>query len=162
MQIEKLTNQLQQGFAEAQSIAIGNDHSVIDTVHLLIALLNQQGGSVRPLLAQADFDIRGLQSALGLELDKLPKIQIPSGEVRVSPALSRLMNLADRRAQKNRDQFISTETFLQAVMFDSDGLSKLMSRFGDPQKAVFAIAKVRGSDSVVDQDAEDQREALNK
>ena len=162
MQIEKLTNQLQQGFAEAQSIAIGNDHSVIDTVHLLIALLNQQGGSVRPLLAQADFDIRGLQSALGVELDKLPKIQIPSGEVRVSPALSRLMNLADRRAQKNRDQFISTETFLQAVMFDSDDLSKLMSRFGDPQKAVFAIAKVRGSDSVVDQDAEDQREALNK
>ena len=120
MQIEKLTNQLQQGFAEAQSIAIGNDHSVIETVHLLLALLNQQGGSVRPLLSQAEFDIRGLQDALDLELDKLPKIQIPSGDVRVSQTLNRLMNLADRTAQKNKDQF-----FTQRIGFlRSDSLRK--------------------------------------
>jgi ATP-dependent Clp protease ATP-binding subunit ClpB len=162
MQIEKLTNQLQQGFAEAQSIAIGNDQSVIETVHLLLALLNQQGGSVRPLLSQAEFDIRGLQDALDLELDKLPKIQIPSGDVRVSQTLNRLMNLADRTAQKNKDQFISTETFLQALIYDSGDLSKVMARFGDFEKAASAIAKVRGSDSVVGQDNEGQRDVLNK
>ena len=75
MRVEKLTNQLQQAFAEAQSIAVGNDHSAIELFHLLLVLLNQQGGSVRPILNRAGFDVNGLQESLNQQLDKLAQIK---------------------------------------------------------------------------------------
>lgn len=99
MRAEKLTNQLQQA-AEAQSIAIGNDHSAIEVAHLIVALLNQQGGSVRPILNRAGFDVSGLQRQLNQQLDKLAKVKSPTGDVNISQELGRLMNLADRAAQK--------------------------------------------------------------
>jgi ATP-dependent Clp protease ATP-binding subunit ClpB len=98
MRAEKLTNLLQQAFAEAQSIAIGNDQSAIEVVHVLIALLNQQGGSVRPILNRAGFDVNGLQQQLNKHMDSLPKVSSPTGEVNISQELGRLMNLADRAA----------------------------------------------------------------
>ena len=119
MRVEKLTNQLQQAFAEAQSIAIGNDHSAIELFHLLLALLNQQGGSVRPILNRAGFDVNGLQESLNQQLDKLAQIKAPTGEVNIAQELGRLMNLADRVAQQNNDQYISSETLLQVLLEDS-------------------------------------------
>jgi ATP-dependent Clp protease ATP-binding subunit ClpB len=100
MRAEKFTNQLQQAFAEAQSIAIGNDHSAIEVAHLFVALLNQQGGSVRPILNRAGFDVSGLQQQLNQQLDQLAKVKSPTGDVNISQELGRLMNLADRAAQK--------------------------------------------------------------
>ncbi|XXK44147.1 ATP-dependent chaperone ClpB [Porticoccaceae bacterium nBUS_17] len=162
MRVEKLTNQLQQAFAEAQSIAVGNDHSAIELFHLLLALLNQQGGSVRPILNRAGFDVNGLQESLNQQLDKLAQIKAPTGEVNIAQELGRLMNLADRVAQKNNDQYISSETLLQVVLEDSGQTGKILSKFGDPKKALAAIASVRGGDSVNDPDAEENREALGK
>ena len=162
MRVEKLTNQLQQAFAEAQSIAIGNDHSAIELFHLLLALLNQQGGSVRPILNRAGFDVNGLQESLNQQLDKLAQIKAPTGEVNIAQELGRLMNLADRVAQKNNDHYISSETLLQVVLEDSGQTGKILSKFGDPKKALAAIASVRGGDSVNDPDAEENREALDK
>ena len=162
MRVEKLTNQLQQAFAEAQSIAIGNDHSAIELFHLLLALLNQQGGSVRPILNRAGFDVNGLQESLNQQLDKLAQIKAPTGEVNIAQELGRLMNLADRVAQKNNDQYISSETLLQVLLEDSGQTGKILSKFGDPKKALAAIASVRGGDSVNDPDAEENREALSK
>ena len=162
MRAEKLTNLLQQAFAEAQSIAIGNDHSAIEVVHVLIALLNQQGGSVRPILNRAGFDVNGLQQQLNKHMDNLPIVSSPTGEVNISQELGRLMNLADRAAQKNNDQYMSSEILLQTLLQDTGQIGKMLNKFGDSKAAIAGIVNIRGGDTVNDPDAEGQREALDK
>ena len=162
MRVEKLTNLLQQAFAEAQSIVIGNDHSAIEVVHVLIALLNQQGGSVRPILNRAGFDVNGLQQQLSKHMDNLPKVSSPTGEVNISQELGRLMNLADRAAQKNNDQYMSSEILLQTLLQDTGQIGKMLNKFGDSKAAIAGIVSIRGGDPVNDPDAEGQREALDK
>jgi ATP-dependent Clp protease ATP-binding subunit ClpB len=162
MRIDKLTNQLQSALAEAQSMAIGNDHSGIEPVHLLLALLNQEGGSVRPILNRAGFDVVGLQQSLNSELQRLAKISKPIGEANLSLDLGRLMNLADRAAQKKGDQYISSEVLLMVAMEDTGSLGKTLAKFGDISKGKNAIESVRGGDTISDPDAETQREALDR
>ena len=162
MRIDKLTNQLQQALAEAQSIAVGNDHGAIEPSHLLLALLNQQGGSVRPILNRAGYDVNGLQDEINTQLDKLPNISRPNGEANLSQDLSRLLNLADRAAQQKGDQYISSEILLLAALEDNGMLGKTLAKFGDADKAKASIDAVRGGDNVNDPDAESQREALEK
>ena len=162
MRAEKLTNLLQQAFADAQSIAIGNDQSAIEVVHVLIALLNQQGGSVRPILNRAGFDVNGLQQQLSKHMDNLPKVSSPTGEVNISQELGRLMNLADRAAQKNNDQYMSSEILLQTLLQDTGQIGKMLNKFGDSKAAIAGIVSIRGGDTVNDPDAEGQREALDK
>ena len=162
MRMEKLTNQLQSALSEAQSIAIGNDHTAIEPEHLLLALLDQQGGSVRPILNRAGFDVSGLQHQINEQLEKLAQVKTPTGEASMSQGLGRLFNLADRAAQKNHDQYISSETLLKVALGDAGYLGKILSRFGDIKKANEIIASVRGDGNVEHADAEEQREALNK
>ncbi len=162
MRIDKLTNQFQNALADAQSIAVGNDHSAIEPIHLLLSLLNQQGGSIRPILNRAGFDVPGLQAELNAQLDKLAKISTPSGEANLSQDLGRLMNMADRKAQQKGDQYISSEILLIAALEDKGALGKTLKKFGDIGKAKEAIESLRGGDSVNDPDAEGQREALDK
>ena len=162
MRMEKLTNQLQSALSEAQSIAIGNDHTAIEPEHLLLALLDQQGGSVRPILNRAGFDVSGLQHQFNEQLEKLAQVKTPTGEASMSQGLGRLFNLADRAAQKNHDQYISSETLLKVALGDAGYLGKILSRFGDIKKANEIIASVRGDGNVEHADAEEQREALNK
>ena len=162
MRIDKLTNQLQSALADAQSMAIGNDHSGIEPVHLLLALLNQEGGSVRPILNRAGFDVVGLQQSLNSELQRLAKISKPIGEANLSLDLGRLMNLADRAAQKKGDQYISSEVLLMVAMEDTGSLGKTLAKFGDISKGKNAIESVRGGDTISDPDAETQREALDR
>lgn len=162
MRIDKLTNQLQQALAEAQSITVGNDHGAIEPSHLLLALLNQQGGSVRPILNRAGYDVNGLQDEINTQLDKLPNISRPNGEANLSQDLSRLLNLADRAAQQKGDQYISSEILLLAALEDKGMLGKTLAKFGDADKAKASIDAVRGGDNVNDPDAESQREALDK
>jgi ATP-dependent Clp protease ATP-binding subunit ClpB len=162
MRIDKLTNQLQHALAEAQSIAVGNDHAAIEPSHLLLALLNQQGGSVRPILNRAGYDVNGLQGEINSQLDKLPSISNPTGEANLSQDLTRLLNMADRAAQKRGDQYVSSEMLLLAVLEDKSLLGKTLAKFGDSTKAKASIDAVRGGDTVNDPDAESQREALDK
>ena len=162
MRIDKLTNQLQTALADAQSIAVGNDHSAIEPVHLLLALLNQQAGSIRPILNRAGFDVVGLQEALNSQLDQVAKVSSPTGEANLSQDLGRLMNMADRAAQQKGDQYISSEILLMAALEDKGLLGKTLAKFGDVGKAKAAIESVRGGDNVNDPDAETQREALDK
>ena len=162
MRIDKLTNQLQSALADAQSMAIGNDHSGIEPVHLMLALLNQEGGSVRPILNRAGFDVVGLQQSLNSELQRLAKISKPIGEANLSQDLGRLMNLADRAAQKKGDQYISSEVLLMVAMEDTGLLGKTLAKFGDISKGKKAIESVRGGDTISDPDAETQREALDR
>lgn len=163
MRIDRLTNQLQMALSEAQSIAVGRDHPQLDPRHLLQALLDQQGGAVRPLLTSADFDIVGLRNELNKALDNLPRIQNPTGDVSMSPETGRLLNLADKYAQQSGDQFISSESLLLAAIKDGkNNLCSLLLAYGEAAKLQKAVDKVRGGEKVTDQDAEGKRQALDK
>lgn len=163
MRIDRLTNQLQMALSEAQSIAVGRDHPQLDPRHLLQALLDQQGGAVRPLLTSAGFDIAGLRNELNKALDNLPRIQNPTGDVSMSPETGRLLNLADKHAQQSGDQFISSESLLLAAIKDGkNSLCSLLLAFGEAAKLQKAVDKVRGGEKVTDQDAEGKRQALDK
>lgn len=163
MRIDRLTNQLQLALSDAQSIAVGRDHSQLEVFHLAQAMLDQQGGSIRPLLAAAGFDVVGLRNELKKSLESLAKVQNPTGDVHMSQELGRILNLADKYAQKQGDKFISSESILVAAMQDSgNALGKLLKQFGDLGKLEQAIAKVRGGETVDNPDAESNRQALEK
>jgi len=163
MRFDRLTNQLQTALSDAQSLAIGADHSQLESAHLLAAMLNQQGGAVQPLLAQAKFSVPNLKSELNQALDQLAKVKQPTGEVPISQELSRLLNLADKKAQQQGDQFIASESVLLAAFDDdSNSLGKLLSKHGDKKALQQAVKSVRGGDKVDNQDAESNRQALDK
>ncbi len=162
MRQERLTNQLQNALADAQSLAVGRDHSSIEPAHVLLAMLNQQGGSVKPMLVQAGFDVNTLIQGLEKQLDGLAKLASATGDVSISPALSRLLNLADKHAQQQGDQFISSESVLLAAFDNKDGVADLLKKSGDQQALQAVIEKVRGGESVDNPDAEENRQALDK
>ncbi|MDD2137452.1 ATP-dependent chaperone ClpB [Pseudomonas kurunegalensis] len=163
MRIDRLTSKLQLAISDAQSLAVGMDHPAIEPVHLLQALLEQQGGSIKPLLMQVGFDINSLRQGLVKELDQLPKIQNPTGDVNMSQDLARLLNQADRLAQQKGDQFISSELVLLAAMDENSKLGKLLLSQGVTKKALEnAINNLRGGAAVNDANAEESRQALDK
>ena len=162
MRIDRLTSKLQLAISDAQSLAVGMDHPAIEPVHLLQALLEQQGGSIKPLLMQVGFDINSLRQALVKELDQLPKIQNPTGDVNMSQDLARLLNQADRLAQQKGDQFISSELVLLAAM-DENSKRQAAAQPRCEQKALEnAINNLRGGAAVNDANAEESRQALDK
>ena len=163
MRLDKLTSKFQMALADAQSLAVGRDHQYIEPAHLMLALLDQEGGSARPLLAKAGANLNRLRSQLETALDRLPQVQGEAGDVHVSNDLNRLLNATDKLAQKRKDQFISSELFLLAAMDDKGALSDALRDAG-VTKAVIekAIEEMRGGQSVNDAGAEDQRQALEK
>ncbi|MCL7461232.1 ATP-dependent chaperone ClpB [Pseudomonas sp. NW5] len=163
MRIDRLTSKLQLALSDAQSLAVGRDHSAIEPLHLMSALLEQQGGSIRPLLMQVGFDIAALRSALSKALDELAKIQNPTGDVNLSPDLARLLNLADKLAQQKGDQYISSELVLLAALDNATKLGKLLLAQGVSKQALEnAISNLRGGEAVNDPNAEESRQALDK
>lgn len=163
MRIDRLTSKLQLALSDAQSLAVGRDNSAIEPLHLMSALLEQQGGSIRPLLMQVGFDIAALRQALAKALDDLPKIQNPTGDVNMSQDLARLLNQADRLAQQKGDQYISSELVLLAALDGATRLGKLLLAQGVSKQALEnAIANLRGGEAVNDPNAEESRQALDK
>ena len=163
MRIDRLTSKLQLALSDAQSLAVGLDHAAIEPLHLMQALLEQQGGSIKPLLMQVGFDVSSLRAALGKELDQLGKIQNPSGDVNLSQDLARLLNQADRLSQQKGDQFISSELVLLAAMDENTKLGKLLLAQGVSRKTLEnAVTNLRGGDAVNDPNVEENRQALDK
>ncbi|HEV2211973.1 MAG TPA: ATP-dependent chaperone ClpB, partial [Gammaproteobacteria bacterium] len=163
MRIDKLTSKFQMALADAQSLAVGRDHAYIEPVHLMLALLDQDGGSVRPLFAKVGANISRLRSALDAEFDKLPQVQDQGGDVQVSPDLNRLLNFTDKLAQKRQDQFISSELFVLAALDAKGTLGDLLKDAGATKAALEkAVEEMRGGQQVNDAGAEDQRQALEK
>lgn len=163
MRMDRFTNQLQMALSDAQSLAVGRDHNQIEPVHVLLAMLDQQGGSVRPLLTQSGFDVAGLRNELHKKLDELPRIQHPTGEVHLSPELGRLLNLADKQAQQSGDKFISSESLLVAALKDkNNSIGKLLATFGEQRRLEETIERVRGGETVDSPEAEASRQALDK
>lgn len=164
MRMDKLTSKFQMALADAQSLALGRDNNFIEPEHLMKALLDQQGGSCRPLLSKAGVNIPQLRTLIDQALDKLPKVSGVDGDIHISNALNRLLNLTDKLSQQKKDNFISSELFvLAAIKEESSSLSRLLKQAGADEKAIEkAVNDLRGGENVNDSNAEDQRQALEK
>jgi ATP-dependent Clp protease ATP-binding subunit ClpB len=163
MRMDRLTSKFQMALADAQSLAVGRDHQFIEPLHLMTALLDQEGGTVRHLLTQADVNVNQLRSALGDALDRLPRVEGGGGDVHISNDLGRLLNQTDKLAQQRKDAYISSELFVLAALDDRGQLGDLLRRAGAAKGAIEqAIERVRGGQKVDDPNAEEQRQALEK
>ena len=163
MRMDKLTTRFQMALSDAQSLAAGRDHQFMEPVHVLVALLDQQDGTVRHLLAQAGANVNALRSQLGLALDSLPRVGGAAGDVQISNELGRHLNLCDKLAQGRKDRFISSELFVLACFEAGGRVAELLERNGASKQSVTeAIEAVRGGESVTDPGAEEHRQALEK
>lgn len=161
--MDKLTSKFQTALADAQSLALGRDNGFIEPEHLMKALLDQQGGSCRPLLSKAGVNIAQLRTLLDQALDKLPQVSGMGGDVHISNSLNRLLNLTDKLAQQKKDSFISSELFVLAAISEEGSLSRILKESGAQAKNLEkAISELRGGESVNDANAEEQRQALEK
>ena len=165
MRTDKLTSKFQLALQDAQSLSLGKDHQFIEPTHLMIALLDQEGGSARGLLTQAGVNVNLMRSQLGEALDNMPSVSGggTEGDIHISNDLSRLLNVTDKLAQKRDDQYISSELFILAALDDKGVLGSTLKNNGATKEAIsHAIDAMRGGQSVDDPNAEDQREALKK
>jgi len=163
MRMDKLTTKFQSALAEAQSLAVGRDHQFIEPVHVLAALLDQEGGTTRPLLAKGDVNANALRSKIGQMLDRMPSVEGNGGEVHISSDLSKLLNLTDKFAQQRGDEYITSELFVLAALDDKGELGRLLKEAGVSKGGIDkAIESLRGGQKVQDAGAEDQRQALQK
>ncbi len=163
MRMDKLTSRFQLALGEAQSTALGRNHQFIEPVHLMLAMLDQDGGSIRHLLTSAGVNANRLRSAIGEALDRLPQVEGNQGEIHISNDLGKLLNVTDQVAQKRKDQYIASELFVLAALDDKGTLGKLLREAGASKNGIEkAIENMRGGQSVDDPNAEDQRQALEK
>ncbi len=163
MRMDKLTTKFQMALADAQSLAVGRSHQFIEPVHLMAALLDQQGGTVRHLLAKAGANVNLLRSRLGEALDQLSQVEGAPGDLHVSNDLGRLLNACDKLAQDRGDQYISSELFVLAAADDKGNLRRIMDEAGVVRGAVDqAVDEIRGGQAVDDPNAEETRQALEQ
>ena len=135
MRLDKLTAKFQNALADAQSLAVGRDHQFIEPLHVMAALLDQQGGTARHLLGAAGVDVKGLRSRVHGALGRLPRVEGTGGEVHISRDLEKLLNLCDKYAQERQDQFIASEVFLLAASEDRGQLGDILRHVGCRQEA---------------------------
>lgn len=163
MRMDRLTTSLQNALAESQSLALGHDHNQIDTVHVLLALLEQPSSSVKDVLRRAGVQVPALERSLRQALSDLPRVTSPDGNIQLAQELGRILNLADKESQKLGDQYVSSEVFLLVALQDKGAAGKALKDVGlDPDKLGAAIKDMRGGESVSDANAEDNRQSLDK
>ncbi len=163
MRLDRMTNKFQTAISDAQSLALGRDHQFIEPIHLMMALLNQDNGSIHPLLTQAGIRVSSLRSQLNQELERLSKVEGTGGDIQLSQALIRLLNLCDKLAQKRNDKYISSELFILAALEGNDTLSQNLKKSGATKELLEqTIKQIRAGKNVDDPNAEDQRQALKK
>jgi len=163
MRMDKLTSKFQMALAEAQSLAVGLDHQFIEPAHVMVALLDQQGSTVRGLLTASGANVNLLRSQLGDALDRLSKVEGAGGEIHIGNDLAKLLNLTDKLAQDRQDQYISSELFVLAALDEKSPLTPVLQQAGAVQGAVArSIDELRGGQQVNDPNAEDTRQALEK
>jgi len=161
--MDKLTSKFQQALSDAQSLAVGKDQQFIEPFHVMLALLDQDGGSIKPLLIQTAVNVSAMRADIVQEIEKFATVSGAGGDVQISNDLSRMLNLTDKFAQKRQDNFISSELFLLAACDAKGALKSLLNKYAVNKKAIEqAIDNMRGGQSVDDPNAEDQRQALKK
>jgi len=163
MRMDKLTSRFQQALADAQSLAVGRDHNMLEPAHVMAALLSQQGGSTGSLLTQAQVNVPALQQRVNDMLERLPKVSGQEGNINVGNDLTRLLNVTDKLAQQRGDQFIASELFVLAALDDKGELGVALKAAGASKPNLeAAIEKLRGGETVQSENAEEQRQALEK
>ncbi|MEW8322662.1 MAG: ATP-dependent chaperone ClpB [Candidatus Thiodiazotropha taylori] len=163
MRMDRLTSKFQMALADAQSLAVGQDHQFIEPLHLMSAMLDQDGGTVRHLLAQSDVNVNQLRSSLSAATERLSRVEGAAGDLHISNDLGRLLNQTDKLAQQRNDQYISSELFVLAAVEDKSELGDMLRNAGASKEVLEqSIEKVRGGQNVDDPNAEDQRQALEK
>jgi ATP-dependent Clp protease ATP-binding subunit ClpB len=163
MRMDKLTSRFQQALADAQSLAVGRDHNILEPAHVMAALLDQQGGSTAPLLTQAHVNVPAFRQRVNEILERLPRISGQDGNINLGNELNRLLNLTDKLAQQRGDQFIASELFVLAALEDKGEIGAALKAAGATKAHVeAAIEKLRGGEKVQSENAEEQRQALEK
>ncbi|WP_438499127.1 ATP-dependent chaperone ClpB [Alteromonas australica] len=163
MRLDRFTSKFQLAISDAQSLALGRDHQYIEPVHLMSAMLNQQGGSVRPVLDQAKVNVNALRSALSEAIERLPRVEGIGGDIQLSKESGILLNLCDKITQQRKDDYITSEIFVLAALQDNGKLGQVLKQLNITQKAIeTAIDEMRGGQKVTDPNAEDVRQALEK
>ena len=163
MRMDRLTSKFQTAISDAQSLAIGRDHQFIEPCHLMLALLDQDGGTVRHLLTLANVNANTLRSRLDEELDRLPKVEGSQGDVHLSNDLAKALNVCDKIAQQRKDDYISSEIFVLAVLELNNTVGEILKQAGAQKKTIEdSIEKIRGGQKIDDPNAEEQRQALEK
>jgi ATP-dependent Clp protease ATP-binding subunit ClpB len=163
MRMDRLTSRLQASIADAHSLALGRDHNYVQPVHLLSVLLQEKGGVAPQMLSRADIDVRRLLADVQAEIDGLPTVTRPTGEVSLSPEFVRMLNLADRAAQQRGDQFVSSELVLLAATEDSGPAGQLLRKHGVRRERLERqVEEIRKGETVNDPNAEEARQALEK
>ena len=161
--MDKLTSRFQQALADAQSLAVGRDNNMLEPAHLMAALLDQQSGSTVPLLTQAGVNVPVLRQRVNEAVERLPQVRGQEGNINVSNELTRLLNLTDKLAQQRGDAFIASELFVLAAVDDKGEIGQALKAAGATKpKLEAAIEKMRGGEKVESENAEDQRQALEK
>ena len=163
MRMDKLTSKFQLALADAQSLAVGLDHQLIEPDHVMVALLDQEGGSIRHLLTKAGVKVNALRSQLGERVDAFPRVSGAAGEVNLSNDTVKMLTVTDKLAQKRDDQYIASELFVLAAMAVKGPVADILNQTGANREAIEkAIDEMRGGEQVNDPNAEDSREALEK
>ncbi len=148
MRTDKLTSKFQMALADSQSLALGRDNGFIEPEHLMKALLDQQGGSSRPLLTKAGVNLSQLRTLIDQALDKLPKVEGTGGDIHISNGLNRLLNLTDKLSQQRKDSYISSEIFILAAISEEGTLAKLLKQAGATKQSIEkAIDEIRGGET---------------
>ena len=160
MRFEKFTNRLQQALSNAQSLAMGKDHTAIDNIHILVTLLEE--ASNLSLLQQAGARIPELKQKLEQALSNAATISNPTGDINLNPDAVKMLNLADRYAQKAGDEFISTDWVMLALAEVGSTKTILTSVGVTVEGLRKVIESIRGKDKVMSNNHEDQRDSLNK
>ena len=163
MRMEKLTTKFQAALADAQSLAVGRDHQFIEPVHLMSAMLDQEGGTVRHLLTIAGVNLNQLRSELNEKIDRLASVEGTEGEVHISNDLGKILNRCDKLAQQRKDQYITSELFILAAIDEKAGVGEALRSAGAVHEPIQqAIEKMRGGSKVDDPNAEEHRQALER
>ena len=163
MQADKLTSKFQEALSDAQSMALGRDHQFIEPAHLMLALIEQQAGTVKPLLMQTGVNIAAYRTEMEGQIGRFAQVEGDTGDIHISQDLTRLFNQVDKLMQKRKDQYASSELFVLAVIEDKNQAGESLRKNGGNKKAIeSAIEKIRGGENVTDQNAEEQRQALEK
>jgi len=162
MRLDKMTSQLQTALADAQSMAVGLNQTGIEPEHLILALIEQQGSSVKPMLAQAGFKVPDLKKSLQEKIEGFATLNTPSGDVQLSPNLAKLLNLADKQRQDFGDAYLSGEVVMLAALKDKSGVGKLLAQAGSAEEFANVVNKLRSGETIMDPEADSNRQALEK
>ncbi len=165
MNIDRFTEKSQEALQQASKLAQAKGQQQVDVEHLLSVLLLQDPGLALSILRKADVNTGGLKKRCDQEVDRLPKVSGTNqeGNFYLTPRLNSLFTLAEEEIKKFKDDFVSIEHILLAIIQDNGSVGKLFKEFGITRERIMAsLQEIRGSQRVTNQNPESTYQALEK